>query len=475
MRPLSSLASKEGTPKQIVGGEGQPSDHAKCNAMAPLTSVSQDAEHHALALLLAIEAGARNTARLEDLWLLMANESRKLTAARQIFVFSEYRIIAISGVPKVDRHAELVQDIEQLVLSEITRSDEVSGDEAILLDVNNYPFPHLLWHPLWDRHGKYLGGMLFARGTPWLSSDCTIVARLADAFSHVWQGFTSGQQTFLKGLALGLRNKMLWFGAILVTLMAMAIPMPMSSLAPMEIVAQKPYIVAAPIEATIQEFLVEPGSVVKQGDRLLRFNDVILRNKLDVAEREVQVAEAALKKASQLAFSSDDGHKQLRSAMADLELKKAQWQFASDLFAQTVLKAERDGVAIFADKQSLLGKPLRVGERIMQIADPAKVEIRIEVPVADALMLKPGAKVKLFLDSAPVAAEQAILRTSDYQAQKTAGDSLAFHAVADFVQQPEQLPRIGVRGTAQIYGEDSFLGMYLFRRPLSVLRQWIGL
>ena len=37
------------------------------------------------------------------------------------------------------------------------------------------------------------------------------------------------------------------------------------------------------------------------------------------------------------------------------------------------------------------------------------------------------------------------------------------------------LPRLGVRGTAQVAGDDVPLALYLFRRPLTVARQWTGL
>ena len=34
--------------------------------------------------------------------------------------------------------------------------------------------------------------------------------------------------------------------------------------------------------------------------------------------------------------------------------------------------------------------------------------------------------------------------------------------------------RIGLRGTAKIYGDRVLLGYYLFRRPLATLRGWTG-
>ena len=61
-------------------------------------------------------------------------------------------------------------------------------------------------------------------------------------------------------------------------------------------------------------------------------------------------------------------------------------------------------------------------------------------------------------------------RTNIYQQRGT----LAFALRARF-EDGEAMPRIGLRGTAKVYGERSSLFMFLFRRPLSALRQGLGL
>jgi hypothetical protein len=40
---------------------------------------------------------------------------------------------------------------------------------------------------------------------------------------------------------------------------------------------------------------------------------------------------------------------------------------------------------------------------------------------------------------------------------------------------PAHMPRIGLRGTAKIYGEKVTLFYYLARRPLAAARQFLGL
>ena len=44
----------------------------------------------------------------------------------------------------------------------------------------------------------------------------------------------------------------------------------------------------------------------------------------------------------------------------------------------------------------------------------------------------------------------------------------------DTGQEQQQSLRIGLRGTAKIYGERVLLGYYLLRRPLATVREWTG-
>ena len=119
---------------------------------------------------------------------------------------------------------------------------------------------------------------------------------------------------------------------------------------------------------------------------------------------------------------------------------------------------------------------MAIGERILEIADPAAIEAKIELPVADAIALSPGARVKIFLDSDPLHPWGAAVKRADYKAKVGENDVVSFRVVASLKDEPGRiLPRLGVRGTAQVTGEDVPLGLYLFRRPITFARQWLGM
>ena len=82
------------------------------------------------------------------------------------------------------------------------------------------------------------------------------------------------------------------------------------------------------------------------------------------------------------------------------------------------------------------------------------------------------AAIALFLDSDPLNRHMATLERAAYQAQSNAAGQLAYRLDARFDQAP---PRIGLRGTAKLFGARAPLALYLLRRPLAALRQAVGL
>ena len=438
----------------------------------------------ALQLLLRVESDAREASNVQALRLLIANETRKLSRSRQIFVVERtsvgrFKVQAVSSITVADSSTPLNQSLEH-VLSRLDRDGKLdetvefrttdySGEGLGIFE--NYPFPELLWVPLKSRNGDIFAGMLQARESGWSDRDKIVSQRLAKTYAHAWRTLNASDRP-------GFRHAMIRRGgaAILIAAcLAMLIPVPMSALAPAEIVAKDPVVVAAPIEGVIERLFVEPNAAVKVGQPLVSFADTTLRNKFEIAEREVLVAKARLKRANQLAFENIRGRHELGMARAELELRITERNYAKDLLDKSIVRADRAGIAMFRDKKDLISKPVGVGERLMELANPKRVMLRIDMPVADGQLLKPGAASKVFLDSDPLAPFAAEVSRTDYQARAVDGTTVVFRALADLKLDGRDSPRLGVRGSAQVYGENVPLVFYLFRRPITAVRQWIGL
>jgi multidrug resistance efflux pump len=259
-----------------------------------------------------------------------------------------------------------------------------------------------------------------------------------------------------------------------VTLGALAIPVPMSTLAPAKIVAKDPLIVSAPIDGVITDILVLPNTVVSDGQVLFKYEDTTFRSEYDAAERNLDVAMAQYRRAAQGSFVEAAQQADVPLLKAEVELRETERDYAHERLSKVDVKAEQAGLLLYTDKSDWIGKPVVIGQRIMELADPHQLEVRIDLPVEDAIVLREGATVTLFLHANPFSSVPATVSHASYHAEVLPNHTLAYRVTAQLEQGSSEF-RIGWQGSAKIYGERVTLFTYLFRRPISVLRPWIGL
>lgn len=437
---------------------------------------------HAYEVLLRIEAEARRADSVGELRFLIANETMKLTKARQIFVLSvakgASKVETVSSIGAVDRNAPRIRFVEDLI-KQLDREAGLLKTKAFVLpaycppgaiEQDTYPFRFMAWVPFQLRDGHVFAGMLLARETPWQEADLLLAGRLAETYSHAWQAL-SGPRRLKRNLPVkpGLAV------AALLSLAAMFIPVHMSVLAPSEVVPVAPEIVAAPLDGAIEAILVNPNARVTRGQPLFKLADTALRNELQIAEQDVKVAQARLMQISQRAIADPDARRDLAVTKSELSVASAKRDYAADMLARASVNAENDGVVIFTDKRDWIGRPVSIGERVMEVADPDRVQLRIDVPVADAIAVENGAPVSAFLDADPLHPVAAKTLSSSFDPQMIEGNILAYRVYAGFDAMPEGGLRLGIRGTSQIFGDKVPLAYYLFRRPIAAIRQRLGL
>ena len=111
----------------------------------------------------------------------------------------------------------------------------------------------------------------------------------------------------------------------------------------------------------------------------------------------------------------------------------------------------------------------------MLLANPDKPGVLIHLPVADAIALDEGAPVKLFLTVKPLSPLSGQVTETSYQALLSPEGVASYRLRAELGETDRAQARLGLRGTAKLYGDRVVLGYYLFRRPLATLREWSGL
>jgi len=456
-----------------------PMEPSSANGASP----GGDAAAKPFAYLLRLESDARHCRSLRELYALLANESRKLMRARQAFVFEcrdgRSKLVAISNLASIDRSTPFAQWIEATIANlgkdvglakpaEFELPAYAKEDDPLTGD---YPFRHCMWQPMWSPDGRLYAGCVFARETIWLDSDRKIAVRLGETFGHA-RSLLAMNGLFLRG---GERSyAKYWLAALVLSVAVSLIPVPISVLAPVQVVPRDADVVAMPIEGIVQKVLVRPNEAVAAGAPLVRIVDTVLRNRAEVAEKEVAVVAARVEKATSLAYSDPRGRQELGIARAELELKLAEMKYARELLAQTVITAPQAGLAVFSDPKEIEGKPLGIGERLMLVAREGATELAISLPVADSIVLAAGLPVKAFLDADPLSAAAAEISHVDFQVRVDDAQVATYRVTARLKSEDARL-KLGSRGTAQILGERVPLFFYVFRRPLTALRQWSAL
>ncbi|MEA9977401.1 HlyD family efflux transporter periplasmic adaptor subunit [Pseudomonas sp. 10B1] len=426
------------------------------------------------AQFLDLERQTRAARTVEQLEYSLVNDGQALFGFRHAALLIAGRVRAVTSVSSVEPNSPFVAFVEQAVallfkrellnMARVVPADVLSG--SLQADWQALSAAHLFWLPLLDHKGQVFGGLWLARDTLWSPSEQVLLSQLGDTYSHAWLALQPRQHWRLRWT--GQRQAAL----VGIALLALLIPVRQSVLAPAEVVPLGGQVVAAPLDGVIAEFLVKPNQSVKAGDLLLRFESTTLKAQADVAGRALGVAEAELKANSQRAFTDAESNSKLDLLAARVEQKRAERDYARELLKRSEVRAERDGIAVFADAERWTGKPVQTGERLLEIADPTQAELRIELAVGDGIALESGAEVALFLDSDPLQRHLATLEREAYEAQPTPGGQLAYRLDASFNDTP---PRIGLRGTAKLFGDRAPLALYLLRRPLAGLRQSVGL
>jgi len=445
----------------------------------------QEAELRNLSALLQLEALARKAESVKALQFLVVNETRRLVSYRQAFLFTcrtvsrrRWRVEAASSVPVIARDAPFIRWLESLADSLFTsgpegslqRLDAETAPEKLRQVWNDYSLPFALWCPLRLPDGVVIGGLWLARETPWQENEATLVKRLTETYAHAWAALAGR-----KNIPGDSRVRRLAAWAIVAGLIAlMFVPVRLSTLAPVEVVAKDPVVVSAPIDGVIEEVLVPPNTHVAKGDVIFRYEDTRLRSNFEVAEKSLEVAMSEYRKASQGAFRDEDSKAQVALLKAQAELKAAELDYARELLKQVEVTALMDGLLLYGDKAEWVGRPVVTGERIMHIADPDRIKLRINLPVADAIILSENAEVEVYLDIDPLKSLPARVTHASYNASLTPEKVLAYNVDAEFLDAGVNV-RIGLQGTAKIYGGKVSLFFYLFRRPVSALRQFTGL
>lgn len=454
------------------------------NATAPIIAGPQaTAAVGKLATLVHLERRARAAKSTAELGFIIVNETHALLPFRQAMLLARRRgggeILKLSAVADPDPNAPFARWIRD-VLRHLSREGEgkvhsvTAADlpEALARDWSVWLPETLVVVPL--RRGELDLGIL-ALGCSELASepDARILAIAADAYAHAWDALIRGRP-LTKGELRPTRRRVLTAVALVSAALLALVPVPSAVLAPAEVIAVQPAIVRSALDGVIDSIPVQPNDEVAEGQVLVRLDPRRLQSQLQAARMAAAAAEAELRQVRQTAVTDLRARAQVPALQGRVEQQMAEVRFLESQEERLALRAPRAGIAIFDNVYDWIGRPVGTGERIMQIADPTNVELEIRLPFSDAIEFAEGAEVLFFRNVDPDRPSPARVNFIGYRAAPGPDGIVAYRLKARF--EPNTTPlRIGLKGTAKIYGPSVRLGYYIFRRPLASARVALGL
>lgn len=441
-----------------------------------------------LAVLLQLGRRAREAASIEALGFVMVNETRQLFEYRQAALAQpgfhglllQTAVMAVSGLPQPDPQAPYVQWLARLFKRLATQFDagqpvafSAADLPAALGDDWGAWLPaHALLLPLSKPGGRHLSNLLLARDAPWEEHDLALAAELAHAYGHALAGYAPAVPLHerLKNALLPRKQRI----KLLVALAAAcAFPVHLTVLAPAEVIPSAPFLVRAPLDGVIDRFHVAPNQLVQKGDPLFDLDTTAQRSRFGIAHKAYEVAQEEYRQAAQLAVTDEKSKFDVAAKKGMLDEKALELNYSQDMLDRVQIKAARAGAAVFADVNDWQGKAVSIGERVLLLADPAKVELSVSLPVSESIDLPAGAAITLYPNGSALTSYDAVLTSAAYRAEPTPDGLLAYRLKAKFTGQ-DVVPRIGLMGTAKVRGGWVPLIYYVLRRPLASTRQWLG-
>ncbi|WP_371850674.1 biotin/lipoyl-binding protein [Pseudomonas sp. Irchel s3b6] len=305
------------------------------------------------ARFLELERQTRQAQNTEQLAYSLVNDGQALFGFRHAALVIAGKVRAVTGVSTVEPNAPFVAFVEQAVeqlfkldlLQQAWTVPATSLSGSVQADWQSLSAAQVFWLPLVERQGRVFGGLWLARDSTWSPSEQVLLSQLSDTYSHAWLALQPRTPWRLRWT----RKRQAALVALL--LLGLLIPVRQSVLAPAEVVPLGGRVVTAPLDGVIAEFLVKPNQPVKAGDLLLRFEGTTLKAQADVAERALGVAEAELKANAQRVFADAESSSKIDLLAARVEQKRAERNYARELLKRSEVRAERDGIAVFADAE----------------------------------------------------------------------------------------------------------------------------
>ena len=219
-----------------------------------------------LAAMLGLEQQLRKAASQAQLSFTIVNQTQSCVPYAQAVLLlgsdpKNWRVCAASDISSVDHTSPYVVWIEQLVRERNTSGGEPvqamlqpkDVAEGLVASWSEMAPGHLLWQPLTveARGGETNGLLLLFRDQAWTDSERSLMAHLANSMGHAL--FALRRVDPMRHVRRLAKSRRATMGVLAGLFVLMVWPVRLSALAPVEVIAQDPMVISAPMEGAIRE------------------------------------------------------------------------------------------------------------------------------------------------------------------------------------------------------------------------------
>lgn len=420
---------------------------------------------------------------LQQVGFIIANDTWQVLKYRQAAVYlpsktGRLKLSAITGLTPakeatpftlwLDRVLKHLLKSSQLKTASVFNKDDLTKELAGSWSEWWPEFAYVV--PL-IKDGKLQGVVFLVRETDWADIDTQLINHLAEQWTYCVSALVNQKRPSFFSRLITTKPILLLFIAVLIG--SGFLPVRLSAMSEAEIISLNSEVISAPAAGVIEEFYVEPNQYVNSGNPIFSLDQEELLNKIAVAKQTIEIARTDLHRAQQQSFNDNQSKAELASLRGKLREQELTLASLNDLSQRMVSRATRAGLVIYSDENDWLGKPVITGERVAELADESALGVALWLPANDAINLENGAEVRVFLQVDPLNPISAMITETSYQVSQSPDGIAAYYIRGELVG--EDTPRIGLRGVAKIYGDQTTLAYWMFRRPIGGLRQWLGL
>ena len=405
--------------------------------------------------------------------VIFVNELRKVVPFEQAIVWCESSSlpVAISSVSSIDPQTPHVKQLKALYDKSLRRTELVSLEltPKDLSSVDLFSDQCATWISF----GQRAGGLLLVTGTVPLSPVKIAVAELAlkACGEFIKRQTKQGKHHLFSEIKL--RSVFLTLAILGLIAFASVTEIKNTVLAPAEVISADIAPVKSPADSLVDQVLVLPGDTVEVGQLILRLDSSRIESQLNIARAELAKLYVEFEQENVKSFSSDSSKARAADARGRIAEKNEQIGFLERELARYEVKADRTGRVVLDSVEELEGKPVRIGEALLEIASESNLEVEAWMNVQSALPVGAGNTVRLFMHSNPFQPLAGEVRYSNFR-PVSKEDGVVAYPVRISIPNESEL-NLGERGTVRIESGETTILKWVTRRPLVWFRETFGI